>query len=649
MSSNVVESRPWRGTAPAAQPEAPPEPGGHLAALREIPAWAISLGVHLILLVLLHNIIYSTPAESRVMIDSAIEELEQDAFNFDTTVSDQIGSDSLVNVLSPSKAAATQAGDNPQQELERQLETEFQIQMPDNEPLIQPNEAEFVELIDTQGGTEHTGGVEGAIDRLTYEIAGSLKERKTLVVWLFDASLSLEARREAIAERFQNVYKQLGHLDVGADRALKTAVASYGQDLRFLTEDPVDDVSEAAKAVRDIENDVSGKEYVFNAIRTVTRKWLPYRTKMRRNMMVIIVTDERGDDYELLEEVIQFNRRYGIRVYCVGNAAPFGHTHGYHTWTYSDGSTEEIPVDQGPETVAPERLALPFWGTSSRDLERMSSSFGPYALSRLCSETGGMYFISDENLAIHFDPAGMRQYQPGYRPIKDYERELQNNLAKGALVRAALMTEQLQQSDAQKIPNPQTAFRADSDNILRQQITEAQKPFAVLDYTLEELHKVLAAGEKERPNLAEARWQAGYDLAMGRVLALRARALGYNATLAEMKAAPKPFEKKESNQWRLVPSREITSGPAVKKLAQQATEYLTRVIDEHPGTPWAELAKREVSVPMGWAWREGTMDIPDMRRGSESNDPRLLLAEEERRREERRKREELRKRERPKL
>ena len=643
MSSNVVETRSW--TRPAAAVAEEPAAGSRLAALREVPAWAMSLGVHLLLLVLLHNIIYSTPAESRVMIDSAIEELQQDALKFDTTITDQVGSDSPINTLSPSKAAATQAGEEPQKELERQLESQFQIQVPLSEPVFEPNEAEFVEMINTQGGSEHTGGVEGAIDRLTYEIAGSLKERKTLVVWLFDASLSLKSRREAIADRFENVYKQLGQLDVGADRALKTAAVSFGKDLKFLTDEPVDDVGQVAEAVRKIENDVSGEEHTFNAVRTVTRKWLSYRTKMRRNMMLIIVTDERGDDYELLEEVIQLNRRYGIRVYCIGNAAVFGRKENLVTWTYSDGSTEKLPIDQGPETVAPERLKLPFWGTRAEDLELMSSSFGPYGLSRLCAETGGMYFIAEESLKVHFDPAVMRRYQPDYRPIKDYERELQTNLAKGALVRAATLTE----VDDQGIPVPQTAFRADSDTILRQQITEAQKPLAVLDYKLEEMHKILSAGEKARPNLAESRWQAGYDLAMGRVLALRARALGYNAMLAEMKAAPKPFEKKESNQWRLVPANEITSGPAVKKLAQQATEHLTRVVDEHPGTPWALLAARELSVPMGWGWKEATMVIPEMRRGRDNDDPRLLLAEEQRRREEQRKREELQKRERPKL
>ena len=78
-------------------------------------------------------------------------------------------------------------------------------------------------------------------------------------------------------------------------------------------------------------------------------------------------------------------------------------------------------------------------------------------------------------------------------------------------------------------------FEHTSDNVLREQITEAQKPAAALDYRLTEMLTILAQGEKDREKVTEARWRAAYDLAMGRVLAMRVRMLGYNKLLAEMK------------------------------------------------------------------------------------------------------------------
>jgi hypothetical protein len=137
------------------------------------------------------------------------------------------------------------------------------VQKPVTDNIPTPNQAEFVESVNTTGATEYTGGVDGAIDRLAYEIADSLRERKTLVIWLFDASLSLNERREAIAKRFENVYAQLGQLDVTTDRALKTAVASYGSNTHLITPDPVDDVKDVIQAVRDIKPDETGKENVF--------------------------------------------------------------------------------------------------------------------------------------------------------------------------------------------------------------------------------------------------------------------------------------------------------------------------------------------------------------------------------------------------
>jgi len=98
-----------------------------------------------------------------------------------------------------------------------------------------------------------------------------------------------------------------------------------------------------------------------------------------------------------------------------------------------------------------------------------------------------------------------------------------------------------------------------------------------------------------------------------------------------MKATPKSFQTKGNNQWYLAPSKDISAGPSVKKLAVRAATYLKRVVDDHPGTPWAMLAEKELSQPMGWEWKEGHMTIPKMAR--DETDPKkkaqLLLAEEE--------------------
>ena len=113
----------------------------------------------------------------------------------------------------------------------------------------------------------------------------------------------------------------------------------------------------------------------------------------------------------------------------------------------------------------------------------------------------------------------------------------------------------------------------------------------------------VAAGESDREQLTKLRWQAGYDLAMGRILAAKSRVEGYNAMLAALKRG-KSFENEGSTRWLLTPAEETEAGSAVKKIGERAVEYLERVKKVHSGTPWAQMAEMELQVPVGWKWME---------------------------------------------
>jgi hypothetical protein len=77
------------------------------------------------------------------------------------------------------------------------------------------------------------------------------------------------------------------------------------------------------------------------------------------------------------------------------------------------------------------------------------------------------------------------------------------------------------------------------------------------------------------------------------------------------KDAPK-FQKPESNAWRLVPDDEIHYSDKAAAAATEARALLKRVVDEHPGTPWALLAQRELKDPFGFKWVENHT-APNMR------------------------------------
>ena len=125
----------------------------------------------------------------------------------------------------------------------------------------------------------------------------------------------------------------------------------------------------------------------------------------------------------------------------------------------------------------------------------------------------------------------------------------------------------------------------------------------LLKWLLKDLGKILKKGETDRARLTLPRWQAGYDLAMGRAIAAKVRIEGYNAILAVLKRG-RSFEKEGSTHWILEPANTIDAGSTLKKLSGRAQTYLQRVIQDHPGTPWAKLAEQELQTPVGWKWTE---------------------------------------------
>lgn len=595
---------------------------------RGLSVWGVSIAVHAVILGLLGFFHFEVGKMVTTVIDSAFDSDSPDEnFKFDATATDQVGSGGELSggpsSLAVSQDAVASSMKSTAEQVDKTIGESLEVRAPSSTETIvgRPQQNELLRAVQTTGGTVQAGGVEGAIDRIAYELVNQLREKKTLVVWLFDVSPSLSKRRAQIADRVENIYQQLNQLNVTSDKALKTGIAVFGERTTIVTADPVDEIEDVVKAVRGIKSEESGKENVFAAVQTVANKWLNYRTKQQRAMTIIVVTDEAGSDAEAqLEATIQLTKRYGMKCFVIGEGAPLGRKQVESMFTLDNGETVIGVMDRGPESYFQERLRMAYWGVGGGDLDSIPSGFGPYALTRLCAETNGLYLVSDVDNKFPIDPIVMRSYPPDYRPIPFLQKDIESNLAKRAVF------EVCKKYQVDNIPIPTDRFPSENDTVLRQNIGEAQKPLAELDYKLDGILKMLESGEKDRAKIQEPRWRAIYDLAMGRVFAMRVRSYGYNMMLAEMKASPKRFEKKESNLWTLRPSKDITSGPATKKMANKAQEYLKRVIDEHAGTPWAILAEREYGTPLGWEWKEGTYNPQpqNMGNGKDKKAPRFV-------------------------
>ena len=493
---------------------------------------------------------------------------------------------------------------------------------------------ELSDEISTQGvGSVGTTGAEGAIDRLTHEILASLEQRPTLVVWLFDQSGSLKAERANVLKRFRKIYEELGVIEAAdnpafrrhQDKPLLTAVVGFGATPRMFTE-PTDRFEEIEAGVKEIEKaevDWYGKaniaekqreamyrelsqENVFHAVGTVAEKFRNYRSAKngKRRVMIVAFTDEAGDDVGVLDETVDLCRKLAMPVYVVGRPAPFGRQTAYVKWVDPDPKYDQrpqwVPVTLGPESLLPEVLKLRF--SEGGEEELLDSGFGPYGLTRLCYETGGLYFAGHPNrvvgrqvsgdetntLSAHFsaffDPDAMRRYQPDYLPAQEYMRLLETNRARRALIQAAEMTW------TSPMENVRLRFPKRDEAELAQLLSVAQRSAAILQPKIDAVCQVLLEGEEDRSALKEPRWRAGYDLALGRALAVKVRTDGYNVALAQAKQGM-PFRSAKNNTWILRADEDFAAS-ALEKVADKARQYLESVVADHPGTPWAMLAQR---------------------------------------------------------
>jgi hypothetical protein len=239
-------------------------------------------------------------------------------------------------------------------------------------------------------------------------------------------------------------------------------------------------------------------------------------------------------------------------------------------------------------------------------------------LTRLCYETGGVFFAVHPNrvldreisrnevepfaahLKYFFDPRVMRRYQPDYVSSDEYVRRASANKARVALLESARLAEQV---PAVKSPRLRFVKRSAAD--LTRELAAALKEPAAMESSLAIVCETLRRGEKDRAKETTPRWQAGFDLALGQALARYTRTLGYNVRLVEVQRGLR-FQDPNRNTWVLEPSAEDVPD---QRLAGKAKEYLQRVVEDHPGTPWAVLAKAELAVPLGWRWTEHFTDL----------------------------------------
>ena len=482
---------------------------------------------------------------------------------------------------------------------------------------------------------------EVAVRKVTAEIGKSLELGPVLVVWLLDRTASNYKLLSSATTGAKAWYEsqEVKQMTLEKNRKLQSVVAGFDETLEFVLEEPEDDWQKVRDSFGKVQQSSAGKEMTFTAVKQVVDKF-GHLHGAERQLVIVIVTNEVGDDAKLVDEVAPLIQRKAIPVYVVGTAAPWGQSTPFEEQArrgprnsakaaekteektdekevgeISQKSQDDNPV-YGPESLHSERVNLPLpvagYGFRGKPTEELiESGFGPYALERLCRAGGGAFLpvrptggtvygyggiiFWPTGAEMRFETPGLAKYAPDYVSEADYQKLLAENKARAALHEAAKI------GKAEILDNPNTQFqKGDSEAQLKRRLDEAQQTSARVAPQIDRLYEALIPGEGDRDKLTSPRWQAQFDYAFGRTLAAKVRNDSYNQMIASLKAGKGP---KDATEYNLEQADSYESSSVLKKMADKAKLYLERVVKEHPGTPWAKMAAEDLKAPMGWKWQ----------------------------------------------
>lgn len=462
---------------------------------------------------------------------------------------------------------------------------------------------------------------EVAIRKITAAVEASLEVGPTLVVWVIDRTPSAARLVTDGVAAAKTMYDAPEIRRAAAASTLLSAIVAFDDKVEFTLDPPIGDWQQVRTAFDAVKGTDVGKEVPFAAVKQALDKYLPLRTQDRREVVFVMITDEAGDDREDVDGVVDVLKKNSIPVYVLGIPAPWGQTNPFVVaGAKAPAAHDDTYPTHGPETIDSERVNIQMWGNqygSREDFSMIDSGFGPFALERLAQVSGGEFFCVRPAIGsvyqfrsttvghkfwptgseMRFDPKVAPKYAPEYVSRHEYDRLLAANKARQALVEAAKL------EPVNIVAFPEQRFEKRNEAQMTRALNTAQQFAARHSPAVDRIYNTLSNGEVDRDKLPTKRLQAEYDLALGQALAAKVRLDGYNSMLAALKRG-KNFTNESSREWILEQGTQIETGSQLQKMSEKAIQSLQRVVNDHPGTPWAKIAEQELKVPLGWTWRE---------------------------------------------
>ncbi len=465
--------------------------------------------------------------------------------------------------------------------------------------------------MDLGGGGQIAGDVAfeakdigAALDQLAREILRHLGQHKLTVVWLFDESESMKDDQKVVRQKFDRISTELKVNADGAAKAKKEAVPlnhviiGFGKDIHPEIKKPTANIDAIGQAIDKLRIDDTGVENTMHALGAAIDNYSEIINKERR-LLIVLVTDESGDDGSYIEEVHQMAVQRRVPIYIIGRQSLFGYDRAH--LLYIDPVTKDAywpTIKRGPETADVETVQ---WDGLHERWDEQPSGFAPYELARLSKDTGGMYFLlpSEENMRVRqrekaYSIKDLKEYIPDYDSRAHYVAERNKSEFRRNLYDVITATKgfpfrrHFPINPAELVPACHEAGNLSNTRV--QQLLNIEK----------QLRGLSRLRERE----TEMRWKADYDLMLAEIVTYQIKAYEYGACLAEMaKNPPKPKKMPTADlivEWVIDHSHDRKADKEkTEKKYNEAMTLLKDVIAKHPRTPWADLAQDEINRGFG--------------------------------------------------
>ena len=573
--------------------------------LRSTPWWAISLVVHVAILGFAYTYTWEIP-------------LPKDEVRIDTAIRDRIELPPVM--LDLPKPITEDQEIKPKRTVDMKKVQLSQKNLPQLDDILKnrgkPNPA--MAVLAAPGGVMQVGQigdgtglhVAGGLDGAIGDMSGWPGWRqRCLAVWLFDESKSMKDDQQLVRQKVDELYESLG-VDLGDSQQkmrIVTAVCSYGKDFHILLKEPTTDMDKVRQAIDRVPVDETGKENYLMAINQVLTEFSKYARKYSRNIVIVMVTDEGGDDdtnwqdgaNSPLERTRTRLKRMNASLLVFGNEGGgfnYGAEQTYDP-TVAKGVSPYAWVNRGIESGFGEMFPHDWY---FRRTERVPSGFGPYGPSRLCKDSGGIYYLLRTSNARSYD---YEKLLSGYQPELCSRLELSKRNKAGSLRRVIMALVDGWAAIRDKEDQRFNSYYENSDAGRRRMETTMKVINEWLQLVNDGIKRMGSLGNevvKDSPK----RWEANHQLMWAQLHKHRFQLAQYKFALQDLmnkRNIPPPGDIGwHIGYWHNPVLRGNDQGQLQEEM-KKIEAMFQEVIDKHAGTPWEVYAKIEMRGLRGFS------------------------------------------------